>query len=184
MRVQCVRCGGSAARRSKPRSRGSGPEEQESPRSAPRAAARVARTMTDPGYARFDTAIGRCGVAWGARGILAVQLPERRAGAARARLLRQVPGAREARPPRAVAGALDAIAALLRGEPAELDAVPLDMERVPPFPRRVYEAARAIPRGETRTYGALAAQLGAPGRARAVGQALGKNPFAIVVPCH
>ena len=80
--------------------------------------------------------------------------------------------------------ALDGIVALLRGEASDLSAVALDMERVPPFHRRVYEAARTIPPGATLSYGEIAARLGAPGSARAVGQALGRNPFAIVVPCH
>jgi methylated-DNA-[protein]-cysteine S-methyltransferase len=80
--------------------------------------------------------------------------------------------------------AVDAITALLRGERTDLTSVPLDMERVPEFHRRVYEAARAIPPGSTRSYGEIAKQLGEPGSARAVGQALGRNPFAIVVPCH
>src|SRR5206468_8080455 len=74
--------------------------------------------------------------------------------------------------------------ALLRGEPRDLSGVALDMERAPPFHRRVYDAARAIPAGATCSYGEVASRLGAPGAARAVGQALGRNPFAIVVPCH
>ena len=141
-------------------------------------------TMTAPGFTRFDTAIGRCGIAWGARGIVAVQLPERSLGAARARLQRRVPGAREASPPPDVQRAVDGVATLLRGEPSDLSSGALDMERVPPFHRQVYQAARGIPRGATATYGEIAAKLGAPGEARAVGQALARNPFAIVVPCH
>jgi methylated-DNA-[protein]-cysteine S-methyltransferase len=58
------------------------------------------------------------------------------------------------------------------------------MDGVPPFRRRVYQMARTIPPGETRSYGEIAARLGAPGSARAVGQALGRNPFPIIVPCH
>ena len=58
------------------------------------------------------------------------------------------------------------------------------MEGIPPFHRRVYEVTRTIPRGETLSYGDVAAEVGSPGAARAVGQALGRNPFAIVVPCH
>ena len=58
------------------------------------------------------------------------------------------------------------------------------MRSIPPFHQRVYDAARNIPAGETLSYGQLAARLGSPGAARAVGQALGKNPFAIIVPCH
>jgi methylated-DNA-[protein]-cysteine S-methyltransferase len=137
-----------------------------------------------PGFALFDTAIGRCGIAWSERGVGAVQLPEPREPETRARLLRRVPGAREAPPPAAVRHALEGIAALLRGEAADLSGVALDMERVPDFHRRVYEVARSIPPGGTLSYGAVAARLGAPGAARAVGHALGQNPFAIVVPCH
>jgi methylated-DNA-[protein]-cysteine S-methyltransferase len=80
--------------------------------------------------------------------------------------------------------AIDGIVALLGGEPADLTAVPLDMERLPAFQRAVYEIARTIPPGDTLTYGEIAARLGDPGTARAVGQALGSNPFPIVVPCH
>jgi methylated-DNA-[protein]-cysteine S-methyltransferase len=136
------------------------------------------------GFALFDTAIGRCGIAWSGRGVAGVQLPEAREVATRARLLQRFPGAREAPPPPEVRRALQGIVALLRGEPSELEVVALDMDGVPPFHRRVYEVARAIPPGATLSYGDIAARLGAPGSARAVGQALGRNPFAIVVPCH
>jgi len=74
--------------------------------------------------------------------------------------------------------------ALLRGERVSLDDVALDMEGVQPFHRRVFELARTIPAGRTSTYGELATRLGDPGSARAVGEALGRNPFPIVVPCH
>jgi methylated-DNA-[protein]-cysteine S-methyltransferase len=140
--------------------------------------------MTTQGFALFDTVIGRCGIAWGARGVTGVQLPEAREPATRARLRQRFPAAREATPPRDVRRALDGITALLRGESSDLSAVALDMDHVPPFHRRVYEAARTIPPGATLSYGEIAARLGAPGSARAVGQALGRNPFAIVVPCH
>jgi methylated-DNA-[protein]-cysteine S-methyltransferase len=140
--------------------------------------------MAGSGFALFDTPIGRCGIAWSPRGIAQVQLPERDERATRVRLLARDSGLREASPPPAVRRAQAGIVALLRGERAELGAIPLDMEGVPPFHRRVYEAAREIPPCRTLTYGEVAAQLCAPGSARAVGQALGRNPFAIVVPCH
>ncbi|WP_437999619.1 methylated-DNA--[protein]-cysteine S-methyltransferase [Sorangium sp. So ce185] len=140
--------------------------------------------MTAHGFLLFDTAIGRCGIAWGARGVALLQLPEGREEGTRARLLERMPGALEAPPPPDVQRAIDGIAALLRGEASDLSGVPLDMERVPPFHRRVYEVARAIPPGATLTYGDIAARLGSIGSARAVGQALGRNPFAILVPCH
>ncbi len=140
--------------------------------------------MAAHGYTLFDTVIGRCGIAWSRRGIAGVQLPETREAETRMRILRQFPDAREAPPPPEVQRARDAIAALLHGEASDLSAVPLDMDGVPPFHRRVFEVARTIPRGATLSYGDVAARLGVPGAARAVGQALGRNPFAIIVPCH
>ncbi|HYU14556.1 MAG TPA: methylated-DNA--[protein]-cysteine S-methyltransferase [Candidatus Acidoferrum sp.] len=140
--------------------------------------------MTVHGFALFDTAIGRCGIAWSGQGVAGLQLPEARPDATRARVLERFPDAREVAPPPHVERALDGIAALLRGETCDLSSVPLDMERVPAFHRRVYDVAREIPPGQTLSYGDIAARLGMPGSARAVGQALGRNPFAIVVPCH
>lgn len=140
--------------------------------------------MTADSFVLFDTAVGRCGIAWGARGIVGVQLPEASEDATRARILRRCPDAHEVPPPPAVQHAVDGIIALLQGEAADLSTVELDLDGVPPFHRRVYELARAIVPGETVSYGEIAAQLGAAGSARAVGQALARNPFAIVVPCH
>jgi methylated-DNA-[protein]-cysteine S-methyltransferase len=140
--------------------------------------------MTAHHFALFDTQIGRCGIAWGERGVVGIQLPEGREPQTRARMLERFPGAREMKPPADVQRAVDAIAALMRGERIDLSSVTLDMDRVPPFHRRVYEAARTIAPGTTLSYGEVAARLGKPGSARAVGQALGRNPFAIVVPCH
>jgi methylated-DNA-[protein]-cysteine S-methyltransferase len=143
--------------------------------------------MTERGFVLFDTAIGRCGVAWGSQGIVGVQLPEARESATRARVLRRFPGAREAPPPREVQRAVDSIVALLRGDDdarIDLAGIALDMEGVPDFHRRVYDVARTIPVGATASYGEIAERMGAPAAARAVGQALGRNPFAIVVPCH
>jgi len=140
--------------------------------------------MTARNFALFDTAIGRCGIAWGGGGIVGVQLPEAREQGTRARVLARFPGAREGQPPADVKRAQRGIVALLRGEASELSDVALDMDGVPPFHRRVYQVARTIPPGTTLSYGEIAARLGAPGSARAVGQALGRNPFAIVVPCH
>lgn len=123
-------------------------------------------------------------MAWSERGVVAVRLPERDAAHTRARLLARFPAAREVTPPRAVQDAVDAVAAHLRGERCDLSRIELDMEGVSAFYRRVYDVARTIPPAETLTYGQIAERLGVPGAARAVGQALGRNPFAIVVPCH
>ena len=140
--------------------------------------------MTAIGWALFDTEIGRCGIAWSPGGIAGVQLPEGSDEAMRARLRRRFAGAREGPPPADVQRAIEAIVALLRGEPGELGSVALDMDGIAPFERSVYEVARTIPAGATLSYGEIARRLGVPFAARDVGQALGRNPFPIVVPCH
>ncbi len=141
-------------------------------------------TRTGAGFTLFDTAVGRCGIAWTGRGVVGVQLPEARDAETRARLGRRFPDAREAPPPPEIQHAIDGIVALLRGEPSTLGDVALDMESVPPFDRRVYEVARTIAPGATLSYGAVATRLGASADPRDVGQALGRNPFPIIVPCH
>jgi methylated-DNA-[protein]-cysteine S-methyltransferase len=140
--------------------------------------------MMEQGFTLFDTDIGPCGIAWGERGVIAVQLPEADAARTRARLARRCPDAREAAPPPRVQAAIEGIVALLRGEARDLSSVALDMERVEEFDRRVYEIARGIPAGATLSYGEIAVRLGGRELARDVGQALGRNPFPIIVPCH
>lgn len=141
--------------------------------------------MEDRGHTLFPTVLGLCGIAWGPRGVLAVQLPEADAQRTRARMLRACGGCEaEAVPPEPVRHAIEGIQALLLGAPRNLLEVVLDMERLSDFHRRVYAYARAIPPGSTRTYGEVAEALGDKSLARAVGQALGHNPFAPVVPCH
>jgi methylated-DNA-[protein]-cysteine S-methyltransferase len=146
--------------------------------------ATICRIMSEHGFTLFDTAVGQCAIAWGARGIVAVQLPERSDSATRARMLRRYPSAQESPPPPAVQRAIDDIAALLRGEARDLSVIALDMERVPPFHQRVYAVARTIPPGATLSYGEIAARIGDRGAARDVGEAMGQNPFPVIVPCH
>jgi len=141
--------------------------------------------MTAYDFTLFETAIGRCGIAWGACGVVGLQLPEKNDRETRACLLRKCPdNAREASPPPDVQRVIGDIVALLQGETIDLSGVVLDMARVPDFERRVYDIARTIPPGATLTYGEIATRLGDRGLARDVGQALGRNPFPIVVPCH
>jgi methylated-DNA-[protein]-cysteine S-methyltransferase len=140
--------------------------------------------MAGPSLAIFEAAIGTCAIVWSARGVAGVQLPETTELATRARLQRRYPDAEERSPPPSVQGAIEAIIALLRGEARDLRDVPLDLDAVPEFNRRVYEIARSIPPGKTMTYGEIARQLGDRLLARAVGQALGHNPVPLIVPCH
>ncbi len=140
--------------------------------------------MSGRGYTIFDTAIGRCGIAWGDDGIVGVQLPEAREIETRKRLFDLYPDAREMRPPLNVEIAIEGMVALLRGEATDLSAVTLDMNGIHHFNARVYSFIRSIPRGETRTYGEIAASLRVTGVVHAVAQALIRNPFVIIVPCH
>jgi methylated-DNA-[protein]-cysteine S-methyltransferase len=136
------------------------------------------------GYAIFETAIGTCGIVWTERGVNGFQLPEENAESLRRRLVKIFAGAVETPPTADVQRVIYAVVRLMNGEPEDLTFVALDMDGIPGFHRRVYEVARTIPPGSTMTYGEVAARLGDAGAARAVGQALGRNPIPVIVPCH
>jgi methylated-DNA-[protein]-cysteine S-methyltransferase len=140
--------------------------------------------MSDIGFTLFDTAIGRCGIAWSERGIVAVRFPERDDAATRGRILRRFPDAHEAEPSVEAQRAIDGIIALLNGEPRDLREVTVDLDDVSDFNRRVYEVARSIGPGTTLSYGEVAARLGDRNLARDVAQALSENRCPIIVPCH
>lgn len=140
--------------------------------------------MDAVGYTLFDTEVGRCAIAWGENGIVAVRLPEADDEKTRAGILRRAPIAKEAEPPAEIQGVIEAIQSLLRGERADLSGVRVDLDGAPEFNRQVYAIARSIPPGQTLTYGDIAKQLGDVQLSRAVGQAMGQNPVPIVVPCH
>jgi methylated-DNA-[protein]-cysteine S-methyltransferase len=148
--------------------------------------------MTVQHFALFDTAIGICGIEWGPRGINGVQLPMGSREKTLARIRQRHGDIRdksvgelvEASPPAAVQHAIDGIVELLSGKPNDLSDIALDLADVPAFNRGVYDIARTIPPGKTVTYGDIAKQLGGVELSRDVGQALGRNPCPIVVPCH
>jgi methylated-DNA-[protein]-cysteine S-methyltransferase len=119
----------------------------------------------------FETAIGTCAVQWNDAGLTGVWLPGR------------LP-APQADPPESVLAAIEAIQALLAGEARDLHEVTLDTAGIDEFRLRVYAATRAVGPGAVATYGEIARTIGSPDAARAVGAALGSNPFPIVVPCH
>lgn len=121
---------------------------------------------------------------WNEHGIAAVRLPEQTEGRMLPSLQRRFPLLEAAAPPPAMQEAIDGMVALLEGEARDLRFCALDLRHETPFHRRVYAAAQDIPPGKTKTYGEIAALLGEPGASRAVGQALGHNPFPIIVPCH
>ena len=140
--------------------------------------------MTGNNFAMFDTAIGACGIVWGARGINGVQLPMGVEEKTRSRIVQRYGDIAEATPPAQVQHAIDGMVELLEGKPNDLKDIVLDLEGVPEFNRGVYDIARTIPPGKTMTYGDIARRLGGLELSRDVGQALGHNPCPIVVPCH
>ena len=135
-------------------------------------------------YALFDTPIGICGIEWGPRGINGVQLPMGSEEKIRARIRQRRGDIAEGEPTDGVKAAIDRIVALLEGGMDDLTDIALDLDDVPEFNRGVYEIARQIPPGKTLTYGDIAKRLGGVELSRDVGQALGRNPCPIVVPCH
>jgi methylated-DNA-[protein]-cysteine S-methyltransferase len=137
-----------------------------------------------PSFAVFETPIGPCAIAWTEHAVVAFTLPDGTADKTRVRLRRRWPGAAETSPPTWVADTIDKVQRLLHGEQVDLSDVPLDLEASPEFHRRVYEMARTIPAGHTMTYGEIAKKLGVAHESREVGQALGRNPIAVIVPCH
>jgi methylated-DNA-[protein]-cysteine S-methyltransferase len=135
-------------------------------------------------YALFDTPIGRCAILWRGGLIVGAALAERSDEAMIRGLARRFPDAIEAPPSPVAQQAIAAVRRLLEGEREDLSSLPVDLSALPEFERRVLEETRRIPCGETRTYGEIAAALGAAGAARAVGGALGRNPAPIIIPCH
>ena len=140
--------------------------------------------MTDQHFALFDTPIGICGIEWGPRGINGVQLPMGSDEKIRARIRQRHADIDEAAPTDEVQRAIDRIIKLLAGEHDDLRDIALDLDGVSEFNRGVYDIARTIPPGQTMTYGDIAKRLGGVELSRDVGQALGRNPCPIVVPCH
>lgn len=135
-------------------------------------------------FAIFDTSIGACSLVWKGDRIIGLRLPEASPAATRERIRRRWTRAEEVPAPPAMQQVIDRVLGLLAGEAVDLSDVPLDYGDAPEFHCRAYEIARTIPPGQTMTYGEIAKRLGAPHESREVGQAMGKNPIAIIMPCH
>ena len=134
-------------------------------------------------YALFETAIGTCGVAWSERGLTRLQLPESDRQATEGRL-RKAAAAGAAKPPARIEAIVKEVQRYLTGEKIAFTAAVLDLADVTPFDRLVYQATRALGWGKTASYGEIGQRIGAPEAARAVGQALSRNPIPIIIPCH
>jgi methylated-DNA-[protein]-cysteine S-methyltransferase len=142
------------------------------------------KTPAAAGYALFETEFGVCAIAWSARGVVRVVLPEASVEETETRVRRQAKTATRMKPPEWVAAAIGAVQAYFLGEQVDLSTVPLDLAHEPEFERRVYDALRRIGWAATTTYGRLADAAGSPGAARAVGRAMARNPVPVIVPCH
>jgi methylated-DNA-[protein]-cysteine S-methyltransferase len=144
------------------------------------------QVMTVQHYHVFETACGFCGIAWSDAGISRFQLPSSTAEATTRNLLRRIPGAKPATPTAEVEQAVAAATRYFAGEKIDFSGFALDLDGQDDFFRQIYAAARRVGWGETTTYGALAKDLGITGweGARDVGQAMAKNPVALIIPCH
>jgi methylated-DNA-[protein]-cysteine S-methyltransferase len=136
-------------------------------------------------YVVFETTGGFCGIAWSNIGITRFQLPSNGAEATEQILRRRVPGAEPGVPPPAVVEAVTAVKRYFAGEETDFSEVTLDLDGEDAFFKQIYAAARRVGWGRTTTYGTLAKELGAgPEVARDIGQAMARNPVALIIPCH
>ena len=142
-------------------------------------------------YTLFKTPIGTCGIAWKESGnartslrVTAFQLPESTLKSTEARIAENASAIRARTTPPLMAGIIARVQQHLRGEAQDFQDIPVDLDGAGPFARQVYDVCRKISPGRTMTYGELAKTIRRPAAARAIGQALGKNPVPLIIPCH
>ncbi len=137
-------------------------------------------------YTIFETALGFAGLAWTEAGITRFQLPSATAEATTRNLLRRTPGATSSEPPPHIARAVESATRYFAGEKIDFSDLTLDLNGQDELFREIYCAARCVGYGETTTYGGLAKAIGRSDweAARDVGQAMAKNPVALIIPCH
>ncbi len=147
--------------------------------------------MMRTAYCLFETPLGSCGIAWregenpsAPPAVAFFQLPEATAETTEARIARKTRGHKSSAPPPQILEVIERVRKHLRGQMQDFGDVTIVLDEAGQFARQVYEAARRIPAGQTMTYGELAKAMGQPGTARAVGQALGRNPIPVIIPCH
>jgi methylated-DNA-[protein]-cysteine S-methyltransferase len=143
----------------------------------------AAQSTVTEAYRLFDSEVGVCGLAWSGSGVRRLQLPEADVGATERRL-RSRAAVCDGEPPDTIQRLIRDLQNYFAGGNVDFADVALDLAGVSAFYRRLYDLARAVGWGETVTYGELARRAGLPGAARAVGQAMSRNPVPIIVPCH
>lgn len=142
-------------------------------------------------YHLFDTAIGTCGIGWSAQSIVRFQLPDSEDGDTESKLKSRIPGAQDARKaegelPDFVQRAITELQRYFAGQPHDFSGIPVDVSHADGLRRKIYDELRTIGFGQTVTYGELARRVGASGpeAPRVVGQAMGRNPVPVIIPCH
>jgi methylated-DNA-[protein]-cysteine S-methyltransferase len=145
---------------------------------------RYSRRVQETRFHLFETAVGRCAILWRGDRLSGVLLPAANDDAMLKSVRRRDANAVAATPPPFVEDAIDGIVRLCRGEPVSFEGASLDRDAIEPLANQVYDILLRTPFGETTTYGAIAEALGDKALSRAVGAALGANPFPIIIPCH
>jgi len=135
-------------------------------------------------YTIFDTKLGACGIAWNERGVTAFQLPEATRQQTESRIARNASATRAKSVPKKIAGIIKRAQKHLAGDAQDFRDVAVDLDNRAEFSKRVYAVCHAIPSGRTMSYGEIAKLVKRPGASRAVGQAMGKNPIPLIIPCH
>lgn len=135
-------------------------------------------------FALFPTEIGQCALTWGESGLTGCFLPDQDEAALRQTIARRMPGAIQAPLEGEAAKASQLIQGLAETGRGDLTGLCLDMASQGEVYRQIYDVTRTIQPGETLTYGQVAARCGGKVDARTVGQAMGRNPWPIIVPCH
>jgi O-6-methylguanine DNA methyltransferase len=142
-------------------------------------------------YTLFDTELGKCGMAWKESSrsnenpvVIGFQLPEATAQLTEARIARRWKANRTGTIPARISDIIKRVKLHFKGEAQDFRDIKLYLDGTGRFTKQVYDAARAIPSGRTMTYGQLAEVAGRSGAARAVGQAMSKNPIPLIIPCH
>ncbi len=147
--------------------------------------------MKQSAYCLFETPLGACGIAWKAQEssrtppvVTFFQLPEATRRLTDTRIAGSSGGRKARVPPPRIAGIIRKVQRHLRGDVQDFRDIVVDLDAMGPFARQVYDAVRNIPAGRTKSYGGLAMDMNRPTASRAVGQALGRNPIPLIIPCH
>jgi methylated-DNA-[protein]-cysteine S-methyltransferase len=137
-----------------------------------------------PSFALFETRLGVMAIVWRGDAVIGLRLPDTDQSETRRRVRARRQGAEERALEGAAAEAAAGVVALAAGEKRDLTVVAVELPEMDEIARGALLAARAIPPGETRTYGEIARGLGDVALARRVGQAMARNPVPVIIPCH